>query len=81
MYEFGDDFWFPGARMRIEREDNDLIKHSKGQAITLIPQSESTMIDRANWALITFRKDGQGNIVDLVWRYDNKDYILRKVSE
>jgi CubicO group peptidase (beta-lactamase class C family) len=79
-YQFGQDFFGPGAIYTVERKGDQLRMHSSGDDTTLVPQSDTEFFHRTYWSMIIFVKDANGNVNQLLWRYGGRDYRAVRVS-
>ncbi|MDT4897611.1 MAG: hypothetical protein QOH25_2688 [Acidobacteriota bacterium] len=81
-YQFGTDYFVPGAIATIEKRNDQLImKLSTGANVVLLPQSDMTFFDRVFWETILFVKDDKGEMSHLIWRYNGMDYRATKLKE
>ncbi len=80
-YQFGSDYYRPGAIANIEREgDYLLMKWSDKFSGLLMPLSPTKFLDRNFWATIIFEKDEKGRITRFIWR-DTSGYPAKKLIE
>jgi hypothetical protein len=81
-YQFGTDYFVPGAIATIEKRSGQLImKLSTGANVVLLPQSDLKFFDRVFWETILFVKDGKGEITHLLWQYNGTDYRATRLKE
>jgi len=79
-YEFGPDYYIPGAVVTIEKQDGQLsMRWSQTFSRPLIPVSETKFLERSFWAYIIFEKDDKGEVTQLIWR-DDTDYPAKKLK-
>ena len=79
-YEFGVDFFRPGAVVTIGREEDHLLMDwGGGFHAILVPVSEREFLDRSFWARVIFAKDQKGEVTQLTWDAD-KAYTAKKLT-
>jgi len=79
-YQFGSDYYRPGAIVNIETQgDHLLMKWSDTFSSPLMPLSPTKFLDRNFRAIIIFEKDERGKVTGLMWR-DTSDYPARKLE-
>jgi CubicO group peptidase (beta-lactamase class C family) len=77
-YVGGEDFLIPRATLTLDNRHGTLVMSwSSGAAEELIPQSDSTFLDRNFWSLVRFVRSG-GITGQLIYRSGGKDYIARR---
>ncbi len=79
-YEFGADFFRPGAVVTIGKEKSHLLMDwGGGFHPVLVPVSETEFLDRNFWARVTFVKDQKGEVIQLTWDAD-KGYAAKRLT-
>jgi CubicO group peptidase (beta-lactamase class C family) len=79
-YQFGQDFTYnPGITATIVKRGNELRMESPGGTTYLIPQSETSFVDRLFGGVVTFRKDASGAITQLTWNF-GKDFAAERLK-
>jgi CubicO group peptidase (beta-lactamase class C family) len=69
-YRFGQEFTFnPGASVRIERHEDDLLMDIGADQTFLIPQPGEKFLDRLYGGTLQFTHDSQGNVTALAWSF------------
>lgn len=80
-YQGGDDFLIPGVTLTLEHRGNALVMAwSSGAVEELVPQSDSTFLDRQFWSLVRFERSPDGQVARLVYRSAGRDYFARRTS-
>lgn len=80
-YEFGVDFFRPGAVVAIRRQDDHLLMDwGGGFQGALVPVSEAEFLDRNFWARVTFAKGQKGELAQLTWAAD-RDYKAKRLPD
>ena len=79
-YQFDQDFTFnPGATVTVERIDNTLRMVTGGSTSYLIPQSETTFVDRLFGGVVSFAKGANGKVTSLTWNFGS-DFKASKIQ-
>ncbi len=79
-YEFGADFFRPGAVVTIVKEEDHLLMDwGGGFHPVLVPVSETEFLDRSFWARVIFVKDRKGEVMQLTWDAD-KGYAAKRLT-
>ncbi|HVH09154.1 MAG TPA: hypothetical protein VM736_05100, partial [Gemmatimonadales bacterium] len=78
-YAGGDDFLIPRATLTLEHRNGGLVMSwSSGAVEELVPQSDSTFLDRRFWSLVRLTASG-GRASDLVYQSGGKDYVAHRI--
>ena len=75
-YRGGEDFLIPNVTLSLEDRDGTLfMAWSSGAVEELVPQSDSTFLDRKFWSMVRFVGPPPG---DLIYHSGGKDYTARR---
>jgi CubicO group peptidase (beta-lactamase class C family) len=66
-YQWGDDFFVPGATIQIVVEDGRLFAKQGDQLVGILRVSEQEFIHRMSWARMTFPMDADGEIREMLY--------------
>ncbi len=66
-YQFGDTFYVPNARYRMESRGDYLLMRLGDWSTSLVPQSDATFFIREFWATVSFVKNAGGDVSHLLW--------------
>lgn len=78
-YVGGDDFLIPRATVTVDNRDGALVMSwSSGAVVELIPQSDSTFLDRRFWSLVRFGRS-RADSGRLIYQSGGRDYIARRL--
>jgi CubicO group peptidase (beta-lactamase class C family) len=81
-YVGGEQFFFPGARLRVTRENDALrMRWSTGAESVLAALSETEFLDRLFWARVRFVRTEKGPVTKLLWRYDNREFPAERAGQ
>jgi CubicO group peptidase (beta-lactamase class C family) len=75
-YQFGDMFYVPNARYRIESRGDYLVMRLGDWSTSMFPLSDTTFFIREFWARVSFVKNAEGEVSHLFWG----DFKARKVG-
>ena len=79
-YEFGQDFYRPGAAVIVANENGHLSFHwSQTYFNPILPISKDKFLDRMFWAYITFQRNDKGEVTGFVWK-DPDEFMAKKLS-
>ena len=78
-YVGGDDFLIPRVTLTLETRDGALVMSwSSGAVEELVPQSDSTFLDRRFWSLVRFGTSSADS-GRLIYQSGGKDYTARRL--
>ncbi len=78
-YLGGDDFLIPRVTLTLDNRDGELVMSwSSGAVEELVPQSDSTFLDRRFWSLVRFGTSSADS-GRLTYQSGGKDYIARRL--
>lgn len=79
-YEFGPDFYRPGASVIVKSENGQLSFHwSQTYFYPILPISKDKFLDRMFWAYILFQRDDNGEVTGFVWK-DPDEFTAKKIA-
>ncbi len=79
IYQGGQDFVRPGARILVEKKDDHLVLNWGGGYIsTLISLADGSFLDRLFGGRVVFQRDERGEVRRLIWR-SGGDYPAEKI--
>lgn len=77
-YQFGPDFFVPGAIYTVENQNDHLLLKSGDWTTALVPQSEAKFFSREFWSTVTFVRDDNRAATELIWEYGKERYAARR---
>ena len=79
-YEFGPNFYRPGAAVIVANENGHLSFHwSQTYYYPILPISKDKFLDRMFWAYILFQRNDKGEVTGFVWK-DPDEFMAKKLS-
>jgi hypothetical protein len=79
-YEFGPNFYRPGAAVIVKSENGRLsFQWSPTYFYPVVPLSKDKFLDRRFWAYILFQRNDKGEVTGFVWR-DPDEFTAKKIS-
>jgi CubicO group peptidase (beta-lactamase class C family) len=79
-YEFGQDFYRPGAAVIVRSENGLLSLHwSQTYFYPILRISKDKFLDRMFWAYVLFQRNDEGEVIGFVWK-DPDEFMAKKIS-
>jgi len=80
-YQGGPDFLIPGVTLSLEIRGGRLtMVWSSGAIVPLVPQSDSTFLDRTFWGMVRFVRDRRGDVGELHYQNGGREYVARRLG-
>jgi CubicO group peptidase (beta-lactamase class C family) len=80
-YQGGPDFLIPGVRLSLEIRGGRLtMVWSSGAVVPLVPQSDSTFLDRTFWGIVRFVRGRGGDVGELHYQIGGREYVARRLG-